>query len=256
MGAFDPKFENYQDVKTTLGWWSAPIWILSVWVIWRAVLEQPHRDWVLSRLPDVDTWMQQVGVLSACVVIGLILGQFLVHVVQIHDHFYDRYIVKWRKSYVSDKIIPALLTPALNRLPSHAVETANQHWGKCMKHLFYHFVSDHDTKIGKNPLVRFYERVTKYWLAQLAQVAAILLGIFTLSYGLANNWPSLPPRHMYVVAGCLGVFAVAGYLSRGLRNFVWQATQEEIDAIHSHAEYETQLSTFCREVGLALDDKH
>lgn len=180
----------------------------------------------------------------------------MVHVLEVHDHIYDKYIVRWRKKYVLEYIIPELLAPSRDRLPANAIEVAKQNWKLCMKRLFYHFATDYEPQINQNLLVRFYERVTKYWLSQLAEVALILLAILTVAYGILEflMWGlAFPVRLLWFLISIAVVFLVVKWISIVLRKTVWDATRDEIEAIIHHKDFNARLTEFCDEVGLELN---
>lgn len=256
MSFFKPVFITYQDVKTNLAKWSVPIWGLFVILIWRVVLHDSHRTWLLEQFPYWEEWARNLGAITVAFILGGGLAQLLVHIVEIHDHIYDKYIVKWRKKYVLESIIPELLKPVLNRLPANALEVSRQNWKLCMKRLFYYFATDYEPKINQNLLVRFYERVTKYWLSQLAEVSLIMLAILTVAYGILEYliWGlDFPIRLLWLVLIVIVIFIVVKRISITLRRTVWDATKDEIEAIISHRDFKKRMTKFSEEVGLKLN---
>jgi len=255
VSMFKPVFDTYQDVKTTLAWWSSPIWAAALWVGWRFVLDSSHREWLVTHLPHVAAWAKELGVVGVALASGVVIAQLMVHVIEIHDHIYDRYFVKWRRRYDGDFIIPKLLAPAGNRLPEEAIEIAVSQAEKCMNMLFYHFAADRDMKINKNLVVRFYERITKYWLTQLAEVAVLLLFVFSLVYSIVGHichFTSFSLRFAWQWLAFASILVGIELIARRLRAATGQATEDEIQAIQDHPEFKSQLAAFCAKVGIDL----
>lgn len=259
MGALKPKFSTYQDVRTNLATWSVAFWTVCVFVSWQYVLTPEHRLFLATLVPGTIQWVRDLGKFAAAVAIGTLLSVVLVHWLEIHDHWYDRYIVHWRRSYVRDFMIPALLDPYVSRLPDGCVALAQEDWKQFMGPHFYEFAGDRHTKISPNLLVRFYERVTKYWLAQLAEIAALLLIIASAIYWLlvvALAGAALAESAIWVWGVSVVVLLLSRGIAVGLRGPIREATQAEIDAIHSKcsAEFEKALSAFCAKHGKELKD--
>jgi hypothetical protein len=257
MSIFKPEYETYQDVKSTLAWWSVPVWSIVVLVIYFALLTDEHRTALVKAIPGLSGWAAEAGTLTAVVVLGLIIAHLATHLLEIHDHWYDRYIVRWRDRYARQKMIPALIAPHLGKLTENAVEILLRDPGPTLKALFYPFASDRDMKIRKNLVVRFYERITKYWLSQMIEVACICLLIIALIYAaILGAWPPAKPIVWTVVAAIL-TFIIARIVAWQLRRVVWEATQEEIQDIHDSlgAEFEDALVNYLLKHGIAIQSK-
>ncbi len=131
------------------------------------------------------------------IVIFTIVSYLLIEVLKIHDHFYDRYIIRWRKYYDRDFILPRLCKPFLSNTSSDRFfEEANHNKSRFMQELYYPFVGDEIEKINKNLRTRFYEVITIYWFTQVNEFAFILsfiilniLAISTRDQGLLQNLP-------------------------------------------------------------------
>src|SRR3990172_1553394 len=57
-----------------------------------------------------------------------------------------------------------------------------------MEAVYYPFVGDRDLKIAKNLLVRFYERVTIYWMTQMNELVLIGMAALLGAYWLLSPW--------------------------------------------------------------------
>ncbi len=254
MSIFKPEYDTYQDVKSTLAWWSVLPWSTVVLVIYFAVLTEQHRSAVGNAIPGLPDWIADAGIITVAIVVGGIIAHVATHVLELHDHWYDRYIVRWRDRYAKEKMIPALIEPYRSKLPENAVELLGLQPGRTLKALFYPFASDRDMKIRKNLVVRFYERITKYWLSQMVEVACISLVLFTVTYAtILWEWP---PRDR--IGGTVGaaviVFVLAHIAAWQLRGVVWDATREEIQDIHDSygAEFEQALVKYCASHGITI----
>lgn len=255
MGYLKPEYETYQDVKSTLGVWSAPLFVVAEIIFYYLVLTDSHRR-ALSDFPTLNTWIADVGLLSAALLSGLFLAVVFVHILEIHDHWYDRYLVRWRDRYDRDFIIPKLLEPYSSKLPDGFESIAKSKKKDVLSKLFYEFVRDRDPQISRNTIVRFYERITKYWLSQMSEVVFLLTLCLAFAYwtiGQVEEWPGLA---FPIVAL---VLAISGWiLSRlsalVLRREVRKATEEEIRAIHIERseEFREALAAFCRQEGVAI----
>jgi len=232
VDAVQPRYETYQDVKSTLSLWVTPVWAGMLLCLYYLILAEPHRQAVVKSLPEAEEWIGSTGVFGALVIVGGILSYVLVHLIELHDHVYDKYVIGWRDSYAKEKMIPALLAPYRAGCPDGFMEYAIGNPGKTLDRLFYRFASDRDTKIGKNLLVRFYERVTKYWLTQHLEIAVILLVVTSVLYQMA--WSGGSVRWFTVVlVGSLLVFVTNRCIASSLRKDLWEVPQEEIEAIHA-----------------------
>jgi len=259
LAALKPKFDTYQDVRTNLATWSVAFWAVCVFVSWQYVLTPEHRYVIAMLVPGTAEWARDLGKFVAAVAVGGIVSVVLVHLLEIHDHWYDRYIVRWRRHYDSQFIMPRLLAPYSGRLPTGAVELARSDAKEFMWKHFYQFVGDRHTKISPNLVVRFYERVTKYWLSQLAEIAALLLiltsGIYWL-FVIALTDTSLTTSVIWVWGLSILAFAVSRAIGRGLRDPLSRATEAEIEAVHSTCkeDFEDALSGFLSKHGEELGD--
>jgi hypothetical protein len=175
---------------------------------------------------------------------------------QIHDHWYDKYIIKWRYSYDIDFILPKLIQPFANRLNYRFYEVSETH--DLLPELYYPFVGDRDLKIPKNKLVRFYEVVTLYWLTQINEIV-VLLVVSTIVLYRYQGPATLTYRTQllddFVVVGCFFILnRVWAHSSKGK---VRRATEEEIRAIHGDAvllkDLECRLGRVCHDYSIPYE---
>lgn len=257
MSIFKPEYDTYQDVKSTLAWWSVLPWSAAVLSGYFFVLTNQHQSVISNALPGLPEWIAATGTISVALIMGGVIAHLATHVLEIHDHWYDYYVVGWRERYAREKMIPALIEPYRSKLPDAATEIFCQHTGATLKALFYPFASDRDMKIRKNLVVRFYERITKYWLTQVVEIACLSLSLFAVVYAcFLWQWPP-PTRIIWTVGMSVIGFGLARLLAILQRDVVWQATLEEIQEIHaSHQlEFEQALINYCFSHGITIQNK-
>ena len=261
MDLLKPEYETYQDVKNTLAWWAAPIWGIFAIVMFYVVLTPAHRQTVLVLVLLLGEIWGHAGAVTILIVLGAVFSYIAVHILELHDHVYDQYFVKWRRDYARDQIVPALVTPYAESFPTRLLEVAKEDLRKTLNLIFYPFVGDRDTKIRKNLVVRFYERITKYWLAQLAEIACLLFitgvvlycaaGFVVEWWAKGSGWTISFLAFLTIVPALL-LFALVRIISKRLRKAVWEATHEEILDIHSQCAEALQeaLKKLCMEYGI------
>lgn len=100
---------------------------------------------------------------------------------------------------------------------------------------YYEFVGDGKTGIDDNTRVRFYERVTWYWISQLNEIFIIVLIISSLLYTAIQNNPSLQPNAISLL-----IMTGFGFMNRWFAGYfrekVKDATKDEIEEILSKQE--------------------
>jgi hypothetical protein len=256
MAGDEPKFESYQDVRTTLTWWSIPFWLAMMFAIYFGVMPPEHRADMRSIFPGLADWITGAGSLVAAGIVAKFLSQFMIHVLEIHDRIYDRHIVKWRWDYDTRVILPALLKPLEEDLPLAALAIATAHRDKSMEQLYYAFVGDRDTKIRKNLVVRFYEVITKYWLAQLLEIAALLVVLVDVPYALVELLMGKPfrPALYWTLVAALGAWLLARVAALRIRPLVARRTNDQIEAIHKDftAEFRKAVADFFAAHGIRV----
>lgn len=249
------KYDTYQDVRHALAVWFAPLLAGEAFLFFQFALPSAYQKAVLGLLEWLTsnpllkgiTWLAIVGVLAV----------LLVEMLKIHDHVYDRFVVRWRKAYDTLFILPRMVRPFANRLSPKFFKEAVEHRDTFMPRLFYAFVQDRDAKIGKNFLVRFYERVALYWFSQLIEMtlvgAFVAVGVmWYLNQDNATYVAQVPPVLLAIAA----IFTLNRWLISLSLPAVRQATEAEINAVHEEhmADFEARLKAVCQDYGVPFDD--
>lgn len=245
------KYDTYQDVRLNLFLYSIIPLNVFGFLVFYGILPTDIQNWFLSLIQWL-TSLQILHYLSGLVALTG-LAFLLTEIIQIHDQFYDRYIIKWRFRYATDFILPRLIHPLASMVNYRFHKVAEANIGDFQERLYYPFVGDRDNKIGKNLLVRFYERVTVYWLTQINEI----LIVASLLSGLSFAW-LMPTDIQYqerlwkTIISLIGVFLLNRLWVRSSRESVRLATEEEIKAIHSdHLDkLESALKKACNDYGI------
>jgi hypothetical protein len=245
------KYDSYQDVRQNLFRYSIVPLNVSGFLFFHGILPNNFQDWLLSLIKWV-TSSQIFHYLSGFAVLTF-LAFFLTEIIQVHDRWYDRYIIKWRFRYATDFILPRLVHPLASKLNYRFHKVAEENIGDFQERLFYPFVRDRDNRIAKNLLVRFYEKVTVYWLTQVNEILIVTL----LPIGLCFAWftpvdPQYQNRLWKTIIALIVAFVLNRIWAKSSRENVRLATEEEIKAIHSQylVDLETALKEVCRDYGI------
>jgi hypothetical protein len=251
---FNFKYDTYQDVRRNLFLYSTPFLIAAGFFSYFCILPAPHQRFVVSVLETISNTQPWKGVLGTGV--GLAVFTFaaflLTEILQVHDQFYDKHIIKWRHQYATDFILPRLIQPWASRTNYRFLEAADTHVRQFQERLYYPYVGDRDLKIPKNRLVRFYEVVTVYWLTQINEFVLLLLAGATIAY---SRWGPVELGYRMRLFNDLVAVFVAFALNRwwvGIsRAKVRRATEEEIRAIlddpNLRGDLERRLVEVCRD---------
>ena len=244
MLLFEPKYETYQDVKQTLSTWGIPVWVSAILVFFYLLVQPSDRAALLAWSSSlVPRWVSQLGTPVLLLLAAYLASHLLTHVLEAHDRLYDRYLVGWRRHYDDEVILPALLRPFECESQSAVCDVAKRDPKRFMEAAFYTFVGDRDTKIRRNLVVKFYERITKYWLTQIIEMALLALGVLFLLYAIAAElaslrYPSFAPlslsRYLSGVLAIAAVFLLARVMARVTLRSVRAATLDEIRDIHEN----------------------
>ena len=252
-------YETYQDVRHNLFLYSVPVLIFAGFFTYFAILPLGHRAAVTAavlhvvRNPIWSKWVQG----GASLVLFAIIAFLLTEIVQVHDQWYDKYVIKWRFRYATDFILPRLTRPFACHLGYRFYE-AERNVGAFQERLFYPFVGDRDPKIPKNKLVRFYEVITLYWLTQLNELLILLMLIAAGVYQLAG--PADPGYRTRLLRASLILVAllVANRAwIRSAREKTRSRTEDEILAIHeNHLEdLQERLVKLCQDYHIPYEEK-
>lgn len=180
--------------------------------------------------------LSELGVVGIVITLlfGFAISFLFIHLFEVYDKIYDRFIIKWRYRYSRDFILPELFKPFSAKLDKRFFQFAEKNMREFMK-VFYHFVSDYDVKIKETLVVRFYDRVWKYWATQVNEILIIMLLITMLGYGVYYAVYSLAFKNLFIgliIAVLLGI--LNRLLCKYFLKFVKEATQDEIEDIHAN----------------------
>lgn len=249
-----PSYDTYQDVRKHLFWYSRFFLIGAGFLTYFLILPAGNQQRIIMLLKVVSSSPLLKDLVGLGLGIGLFatLSFFLTEVFQVHDKWYDKYVIKWRHQYATDFILPRLVQPFACHLNYRFRESTEIHTREFQEQLFYPFVADRDLKIPKNKVVRFYEVVTKYWYSQINEVILLVLGVVVVVYRFTG--PAQIAYRTKLLNVCL-ILALAFLVNRlwrrhSLKN-VRIATEDEIRAIHDNPELNTDLKN--RLVKLCFD---
>jgi hypothetical protein len=189
--SFFPTFnyDSYKDVRRNLFWWWVVILVALWFLLSKFVLPPAHRDSIAKLTKDFSdiTPIGSLAGFTTGAAIILFLAFLFSEVLRIHDHWYDKYVVRWRHELDALYILQRLVEPfAANMPPGRFIREAERNKSAFMEQLYYPFVGDEHMKIPKNKVLRFYEMVTVYWLTQINEIVAISLLIVIGFYSLSN----------------------------------------------------------------------
>ncbi|MFH2107609.1 MAG: hypothetical protein ABII93_02970 [Chrysiogenia bacterium] len=230
-------YDTYQDVRKNLNKYSIPILIISGFYCYFFIIPIQHKIFISSKLGELikdPVWTGLLGTTFG-LIIFTIFSVLLTEVFQVHDKFYDKYFIKWRKQYDIDIILYRLMQPLSHAINYRFYEEAENHKDEFLERLFYPFVGDRDLKIPKNLLIRFYEVVTIYWLTQIIEFIIVFLTLISAIYFSLWSTDSLFCINLNKVLFTLILFFI---LNRVWKNCILKqvkiATIAEIRAIHDN----------------------
>jgi hypothetical protein len=247
LPTFDLK--TYQDVKKNLSWAGAGVLWLVALVVYLAVLPPAHREAVNLAAARIPEWASVSVLVVFTVAAGLLFG-----VLMIHDDFYDAYVIRWRERYDLNFLLPALLAPLARDVDPAFWSQARAKRNTVMRRVFYPFTRDRDGAISENTRVRFYERVTYYWITQIIEMGLLVLVGIALVYWVVYAATNLDPTTLLpVLIGAVAAFGVNRVFRRHALRGVETATREEIAEIHEEhrAVLEKRVRDLHEELGLA-----
>jgi hypothetical protein len=235
------KYDTYQDVKDVLYQYTYLSSLLLSLIAYFVVLPQEHQ----KQLNTLFGALNDLGIIGVVVTIvfGFIASFILIHMFEVHDKLYDRFIIRWRKRYATDFIIPELFKPLITTLDTRFLDLAKKNLRESMN-VFYYFVGDRDTVIRKNLVVRFYESVWKYWATQINEILIIIFSLITAGYIAYYALNDLSFWKLFIVIGIMITLAIGNrFLIKYFLPFVRTATMEEIEDIHSYHMQELEAKT-------------
>jgi hypothetical protein len=246
-------YKTYQDVRTRLFQYTIVLFNVAGFLSYFFILSPSHQaalTALASKALSNPLWSET---LKGSLGIGLFTGlaYLLVEIFKVHDHVYDKYVVRWRLRYDTDFILPRLCRRFLSRMGVRFFEQAAPNLYAFMNALFYPYVQDYKEKeprIDQNYLVRFYERVTGYWMTQMNEITLVALALLVLLYGTLWNDGTAPARLFWPLVSLMLLFALNRLLVGLTRESVRQTTSDEIEAIleRHEADLEDRLRVLCR----------
>jgi hypothetical protein len=251
-------YDTYQDVRHNLFLYSLPFLVVAGFFTFFCVLPSEHQSTVIRVLDLISNAQPWKGLAGAGLglVVFVALAFLMTELFQVHDQWYDKHVIKWRRRYDTDFILPKLIHPFASRTNYRFYEVAETH--DFLPALYYPFVGDRDLKIPKNKLVRFYEVVTVYWLTQVNEIVLLLLTgaiVFYRFRGPATLDYRTQLLNDCVVVGCCFILNRAWV--RSSQEKVRRATEEEIRAIHDDPallkDLERRLGQACRDYAIPYE---
>jgi hypothetical protein len=237
-------YDTYQDVRHNLFLYSTPFLIGAGFFTFFCVLPPPSEQAVVRFLESVSNTQPWKGLLGTGIgAAAFAVAAFLMtEIIQIHDQWYDKYVIKWRREYATDFILPRLIQPWASRTNYRIFEAADAYVGQFQERLYYPYVGDRDLKIPKNKLVRFYEVVTVYWLTQINEIVLLAVSAIIVYYGFRGPVDvSYRTKLFNDLVIVIAAFLVNRAWVRASRGKVRRATEEEIWAILDSAELRSDL---------------
>lgn len=99
--------------------------------------------------------------------------------------------------------------------------------------IFYSFVDDHDVKIRKTAVVRFYDAVWKYWATQINEVFFIMFAMLLIGYTIYYGITDLQIVSMVTPSVIIVILSIINrFMSIYFLKIVRLMTKEEIEEIH------------------------
>jgi hypothetical protein len=247
-----PKFtyDTYQDVRRNLFLYSIIPLNIAGFIVYTWILPPSHQKAVSASIDVVSNGLWMKGI-SGLLVFSL-FAFLIVEIFKFHDRVYDRYVIKWRLRYSTDFIVPRLLQPFLSQTDTRIFANIENHMADFMERVYYPFVGDRDLKIGKNLLVRFYERITIYWMTQINEVVIVAVVFLVTAYwlfGFSNDVAPYGRNLLGVLLFAVACFGLNRLWVANSREAVREATAREIDAIiQGHLEdLRGRVRAFCQQ---------
>ncbi len=225
-------YKTYQDVKNNLIYWTVILLIPTTIIIYFLFLNQSQQTLISDLITNIGANSLLATLASAiCIASYSFLAFVLIYGMQIHDLVYDKYIIKWRERYDTEFILPRLTEPFKDDLPKNFSDYAKHYRYKFMGP-YYDFVGDLKGGIEENTRIRFYERVTWYWITQLNEIFILVFLITTPVFVLFTSGANFNLHRFAIfmlILITLGLFN--RWLVRRSLMATTEATQDEINEI-------------------------
>jgi hypothetical protein len=244
-------YETYQDVRKNLFYYSIPILNIAGFFLFFGIIPPKHQTVITSLIEYLSSFALLKPLLGCA--IFTIISLLLTETFQVHDRWYDRFVIKWRFRYATDFILPRLIHPLASKINYRFHMEAEKHIKEFQESLYYPFVGDRDGKIGKNLLVKFYERITIYWLTQIIEIVILICLLTAILYFIF--YPA-DPTYIQSLANSFCILIIAFILNRiwakGSLKSVREATENEIRAIHEKhlVELDANLKNLCQDFSI------
>lgn len=221
--------KTYQELKVSLVWITSILSATTIVLLHQFVVPDEARQ----AIPQVfNNPLADFGVLvAACSVVAY----FLIVTLEFHQRVYDGKIVRWRRAYDLNFILPRLVQPFGNRIDPRFFAVAEKERGDFMKLLFYVFVGDRRKDgVNENTKVRFYESATGYWTTQIIE----MLLLFSIVVLIVCFW--WYTRHGLPLQAIVWGFIVIFVLfilnrlwMRSIRDTLRGNTLDQVEEIHA-----------------------
>jgi len=228
-------FKTYQDVKNNLIYWTWILLLVSIVVVYRFILNQSQQQVINDFIVSISAGLTVV--VSVTLFIAYVLAICLIYGIQIHDGVYDKLLIKWRENYDVEFILARLTEPIRREaLPKNFSDFARHYRSDFMKP-YYAYVGDGKPGIQENTRIRFYEKITWYWVTQLNEIFISLFLICTPLYVLAYSSNSMSTADLATfILVLIALWVINRWLIRLTRKATTEATLDEIEEILSKPE--------------------
>lgn len=238
-------YKTYQDVRHNTVLYFLPVIYILSFTFYYYILPTSYKIEIDKFIGNILTenliakfWIKGIS----NILIFSIISFFLIEILKIHDLFYDRYIIRWRKYYDRDFILPRLCKPFLSSTNSDRFfEEANLHKGKFMQELYYYFVGDEAEKINKNTRIRFYEVITIYWFTQINELIFLITFLTINILAIYTQDTLLLKRLPFYILFLIFLTIINWLWKRANHPKVENATTSQINEIHSSQENMAEL---------------
>jgi hypothetical protein len=177
-------YKTYQDVKKILVHWTTVLLAIISFLIIFVYLTSSQRSSIWNFIANLCKNNEWITALLSVIIVGFVgfiyhwISFVLINFIQIHDLIYDKIFIKWRERFDIELILLKLTDPFKTKLPRNFNDFAKKYRYEFMKP-YYHFVGDGKPGIDQNTRIRFYERITMYWVTQLNEIFILLLLLIT-----------------------------------------------------------------------------
>jgi len=243
------QFKSYQDVKNVLHWYTYFVSMIMSLLAYFLVIPQQHKLILNTVFGNINE-VVPVGIVITAI-FGFVISLLFVHMFEVYDKVYDRFVIKWRYKYAKGYILPELISPFKEKIDKEFLETASKNMREFMN-IFYSFVGDYDVKIRKTAVVRFYDAIWKYWATQINEVFFIIFAMMLVGYTLYYVIQDLQVVSMITPSILIVVMGIINRaISKYFLKYVRIMTKEEIEEIHKN--FKDELEEKVKEISEKFD---